>query len=83
MVIGLNFNCVEGVISTCTDENNPPKYEPISCGDCKYSDPHHSNRSQHLTANKLGCQLRFKLENDEFKEKAALAKAPSAVVIKA
>lgn len=35
-VIGLNFNCVEGVISTCTDENNPPKYEPISCGDCKY-----------------------------------------------
>ncbi|KAM3073477.1 hypothetical protein ACMFMG_004625 [Clarireedia jacksonii] len=30
---GLNFNCVEGVIPTCTDENNPPKYEPISCGD--------------------------------------------------
>ncbi|KAK6597288.1 2OG-Fe(II)oxygenase superfamily protein, partial [Botrytis cinerea] len=60
---GLNFNCVEGVISTCTDENNPPKYEPISCGDW--------------------CQLRFKLENDEFKEKAALEKAPSAVIVKA
>ncbi|PQE13873.1 2OG-Fe(II)oxygenase superfamily protein [Rutstroemia sp. NJR-2017a BBW] len=30
---GLNFNCVEGVIPTCTDEDNPPKYEPISCGD--------------------------------------------------
>ncbi|APA15228.1 hypothetical protein SS1G_08844 [Sclerotinia sclerotiorum 1980 UF-70] len=60
---GLNFNCVEGVISTCTDENNPPKYEPISCGDW--------------------CQLRFKLENDEFKEKAARAQAPSAVVVKA
>ncbi|THX99639.1 Clavaminate synthase-like protein, partial [Aureobasidium pullulans] len=30
---GLNFNCVEGVIPTCTSEDNPPKYEPISCGD--------------------------------------------------
>ncbi|KAG4430392.1 hypothetical protein IFR05_014131 [Cadophora sp. M221] len=30
---GLNFNCVEGVVPSCTSENNPPKYEPISCGD--------------------------------------------------
>ncbi|TIA00572.1 Clavaminate synthase-like protein [Aureobasidium pullulans] len=30
---GLNFNCVEGVIPTCTSEDDPPKYEPISCGD--------------------------------------------------
>ncbi|KAH0150202.1 Clavaminate synthase-like protein, partial [Aureobasidium melanogenum] len=30
---GLNFNCVEGVIPTCTSPENPPKYEPISCGD--------------------------------------------------
>ncbi|KAL2067770.1 hypothetical protein VTL71DRAFT_15866 [Oculimacula yallundae] len=30
---GLNFNCVEGVVPSCTSEDNPPKYEPISCGD--------------------------------------------------
>ncbi|KAH9217601.1 hypothetical protein DL95DRAFT_295238 [Leptodontidium sp. 2 PMI_412] len=30
---GLNFNCVEGVVPSCTSENNPPKYEPMSCGD--------------------------------------------------
>ncbi|KFX86943.1 hypothetical protein V490_08672 [Pseudogymnoascus sp. VKM F-3557] len=30
---GLNFNCVEGVIPTCTSPDNPPKYEPMSCGD--------------------------------------------------
>ncbi|KAI0166797.1 Clavaminate synthase-like protein [Hypoxylon sp. FL1284] len=30
---GLNFNCVEGVVPSCTSETNPPKYEPISCGD--------------------------------------------------
>ncbi|OBT88536.1 hypothetical protein VE02_03451 [Pseudogymnoascus sp. 03VT05] len=30
---GLNFNCVEGVIPTCTSSDNPPKYEPMSCGD--------------------------------------------------
>lgn len=30
---GLNFNCVEGVIPTCTSPENPPKYEPMSCGD--------------------------------------------------
>ncbi|KAI9641192.1 hypothetical protein NHQ30_009992 [Ciborinia camelliae] len=60
---GLNFNCVEGVIPTCTDENNPPKYEPISCGDW--------------------CQLRFKLENDEYKKKNAQSQAPSAVIVKA
>lgn len=32
---GLNFNCVEGVVPSCTSVTNPPKYEPISCGDCK------------------------------------------------
>ncbi|CAJ2508242.1 Uu.00g094280.m01.CDS01 [Anthostomella pinea] len=30
---GLNFNCVEGVVPSCTSENNPARYEPISCGD--------------------------------------------------
>ncbi len=35
--IGLNFNCVEGVVPSCTSADNPPKYEPISCGDCKYT----------------------------------------------
>ena len=30
---GFNFNEKCGVLPTCTDENNPPKYEPISCGD--------------------------------------------------
>ena len=35
-VLGLNFNCVEGVVPSCTSEENPPKYERISCGDCKY-----------------------------------------------
>ncbi|KAB8291650.1 hypothetical protein EYC80_006450 [Monilinia laxa] len=54
-----------GVIPTCTDEKNPPKYEPISCGDW--------------------CQLRFKLENEEYKKKTAQAQAqaPSAIIIEA
>ncbi|TGJ81969.1 hypothetical protein E0Z10_g6783 [Xylaria hypoxylon] len=30
---GLNFNCVEGVVPSCTSKSNPAKYEPISCGD--------------------------------------------------
>ncbi|KAI0024545.1 hypothetical protein F4780DRAFT_725782 [Xylariomycetidae sp. FL0641] len=30
---GLNFNCVEGVVPSCTSESNPARYEPISCGD--------------------------------------------------
>jgi len=30
---GLNFNCVEGVVPSCTSETNPARYEPISCGD--------------------------------------------------
>jgi len=30
---GLNFNCVEGVVPSCTSLDNPAKYEPISCGD--------------------------------------------------
>jgi len=33
-VLGLNFNCVEGVVPSCTSESNPARYEPISCGDC-------------------------------------------------
>ncbi|CAG8959412.1 hypothetical protein HYFRA_00001310 [Hymenoscyphus fraxineus] len=33
MRLRLNFNCVEGVIPTCCSEENPAKYEPISCGD--------------------------------------------------
>jgi isopenicillin N synthase-like dioxygenase len=30
---GFNFNEKCGVLPSCTDENNPPKYTPISCGD--------------------------------------------------
>lgn len=30
---GFNFNETCGVLPTCTDEDNPPKYEPISCGE--------------------------------------------------
>lgn len=30
---GFNFNETCSVLPTCTDENNPPKYEPISCGE--------------------------------------------------
>jgi len=59
---GLNFNCVEGVIPSCTSESNPAKYTPISCGDW--------------------CQLRFKLLEDEMKEKYKL-QAPSAVIVAA
>lgn len=33
IMTGLNLNCVEGVIATCASEDNPPKYEPMSCGD--------------------------------------------------
>lgn len=39
---GFNFNETCGVLPTCTDEDNPPKYEPISCGDvsrCRFQ-PH-------------------------------------------
>ncbi|EHL03786.1 putative iron/ascorbate oxidoreductase [Glarea lozoyensis 74030] len=61
---GLNFNCVEGVVPTCTSPENPPKYEPMSCGDW--------------------CQLRFKLESDEFKKKHGIAaQAPSALIVAA
>ena len=31
--LGFNFNETCSVLPTCTDENNPPKYEPISCGE--------------------------------------------------
>jgi isopenicillin N synthase-like dioxygenase len=30
---GFNFNETCSVVPTCTDADNPPKYEPISCGD--------------------------------------------------
>lgn len=30
---GFNFNEKCSVLPTCTDENNPPKYDPISCGE--------------------------------------------------
>ncbi|KAK2800314.1 hypothetical protein FQN51_006222 [Onygenales sp. PD_10] len=30
---GFNYNEECSVVPTCTDENNPPKYEPISCGE--------------------------------------------------
>ncbi|KAI1648156.1 Clavaminate synthase-like protein [Daldinia loculata] len=60
---GLNFNCVEGVVPSCTSEKNPAKYKPISCGDW--------------------CQMRFKIERDEFlkNQEAKKAVAPSATVV--
>jgi isopenicillin N synthase-like dioxygenase len=33
---GFNFNEQCGVLPTCTDENNPPKYEPITCGEVRF-----------------------------------------------
>lgn len=30
---GFNFNEKCSVLPSCTDENNPPRYEPISCGE--------------------------------------------------
>jgi hypothetical protein len=77
---GLNFNCVEGVIPTCTSESDPPLYEPMSCGDCELNS-HHVAIS--IDCN-LGCQLRFSLEEKKMREKLAAQKsAPSAVVIAA
>lgn len=32
---GFNFNDKCSVLPTCTDEMNPPKYEPISCGEVR------------------------------------------------
>ncbi|KAL3422403.1 2OG-Fe(II)oxygenase superfamily protein [Phlyctema vagabunda] len=59
---GLNFNCVEGVVPSCTSVDNPAKYEPMSCGDW--------------------CQLRFKIESDEFKKNhASEMLAPSAKIV--
>ncbi|GAP91735.1 putative 2OG-Fe oxygenase superfamily protein [Rosellinia necatrix] len=58
---GLNFNCVEGVVPSCTSDSNPAKYEPISCGDW--------------------CQMRFKIERDEFAKETKKLMAPSAVVV--
>ncbi|ETN44350.1 uncharacterized protein HMPREF1541_10530 [Cyphellophora europaea CBS 101466] len=31
--LGFNFNETCSVLPTCTDEDNPPQYEPISCGE--------------------------------------------------
>ncbi|KAI0872875.1 hypothetical protein GGS24DRAFT_465732 [Hypoxylon argillaceum] len=59
---GLNFNCIESVVPSCTSESNPAKYKPISCGDW--------------------CQMRFKMENEEFlKNEAKKSMAPSAIVV--
>lgn len=33
--LGFNFNETCSVLPTCTDENNPPKYEPIFCGEVR------------------------------------------------
>ena len=80
ITLGLNFNCVEGVVPSCMSETNPAKYEPISCGDCK-SDL--LSRIEQPNSH-IGCQLRFQLENDEMKKKDALAaRAPSAVIVSA
>jgi isopenicillin N synthase-like dioxygenase len=37
--LGFNFNETCSVLPTCTDENNPPKYEPISCGEVSIAIP--------------------------------------------
>lgn len=34
---GFNLNEKIGVLPTCTDENNPPKYQPISCDEVSIS----------------------------------------------
>ncbi|KAF2088814.1 Clavaminate synthase-like protein [Saccharata proteae CBS 121410] len=62
---GLNFNCVEGVIPTCTSEDNPAKYEPISCGDV-------SNWCQLRFKQE---------QDETNKVMAAQEKAPSAVIV--
>lgn len=53
--LGFNFNEKCSVLPTCTDENNPPQYEPISCGEVSQNDCFVC-----LSAN-MGqwCQLRF------------------------
>jgi hypothetical protein len=77
---GLNFNCVEGVIPTCTSDTNPPLYEPMSCGDCELISYNVFNFADPA----LGCQLRFTLEENKMKERiAAQMSAPSAVMISA
>lgn len=67
---GFNFNLKCGVLPSCTSAENPPRYEPISCGDVSESFPGEGgvpyvNRQQ-------WCQLRFRsVENAavEAKEK--------------
>jgi hypothetical protein len=77
---GLNFNCVEGVIPTCTSATNPPLYEPMSCGDCELI----PCKAFDFANQALGCQLRFTLEEKKMNERMAAQKStPSAVVISA
>lgn len=79
-IVGLNFNCVEGVIPTCASETNPPLYEPISCGDCKSI----VCKSLNVINSCAGCLLRPSLGDRLMKEKmAAQKKAPSAVIVAA
>lgn len=55
---GFNFNEKCGVLPSCKSESNPPKYEPITCGEvslivlCRVM-AHHADRSGQW------CQLRF------------------------
>lgn len=44
---GFNFNEKCGVLPSCTDDNNPPKYEPITCGEVGSPD----SRAQHSITN--------------------------------
>ena len=68
------------MVPSCTSPENPPKYEPISCGDCKLRNKHITE----LTDELLGCQMRFALEDKAVEERlAAQKKAPSAVIVAA
>lgn len=71
---GLNFNCVEGVIPTCTSPERPPLYEPISCGDwCQLRFQLEANLAKEKLA-KLGAA------ETEVRKKE---QAPSAIVVAA
>lgn len=55
---GFNFNEKCGVLPTCTSESNPPKYEPITCGEVGRTHQYCS-RCLRLTLFSQWCQLRF------------------------